>query len=82
MNFNMLYINKNTFHFFILFLYESILMTNQLQFLSTADNVILLNEGEIVTQGRYDELKERGFKQLFFILSDIYIYIIYVCYIY
>jgi ABC-type transport system involved in cytochrome bd biosynthesis fused ATPase/permease subunit len=56
-------------------------MTNQLQYLSTADNVILLSEGEIVTQGRYDELKERGFKYLFFIRLDISMSILYVLYI-
>jgi ABC-type multidrug transport system ATPase subunit len=36
-------------------------MTNQLQYLPCADNVILLSEGEIVAQGKYDELKEKGF---------------------
>jgi hypothetical protein len=42
--------------------FDSILMTNQLQFLESSDNVILLSEGEIVAQGRYEELKEKGFE--------------------
>jgi hypothetical protein len=33
----------------------------RLQFLESSDNVILLNEGEIVSQGRYEELKEKGY---------------------
>jgi ABC-type transport system involved in cytochrome bd biosynthesis fused ATPase/permease subunit len=38
-------------------------MTNQLQFLETANNIILLNEGEIAAQGSYSELKEKGYDQ-------------------
>jgi ABC-type multidrug transport system ATPase subunit len=45
-------------------------MTNQLQFLEKADNVILLSEGEIVAQGRYEELKERGIDFSEFILKS------------
>ncbi|KAK2947791.1 Multidrug resistance-associated protein [Blattamonas nauphoetae] len=37
-----------------------ILMTNQLQFLNRADNVILLNRGNVVAQGTYAQLKEKA----------------------
>jgi ABC-type multidrug transport system ATPase subunit len=45
-------------------------MTNQLQFLEKADNIILLGEGEIIAQGKYEELKERGIDFSEFILKS------------
>ncbi|KAA6387486.1 MAG: putative ABC transporter C family member 12, partial [Streblomastix strix] len=37
-----------------------LLMTNQLQYLDRADNVILLRSGKIVAQGTSEELREKG----------------------
>ncbi|KAA6383301.1 MAG: ABC transporter: Multidrug resistance-associated protein, ATP binding protein [Streblomastix strix] len=37
-----------------------LLMTNQLQFIDRADNIILLNKGRIAAQGTSKELKEQG----------------------
>ncbi|KAK2954768.1 Multidrug resistance-associated protein [Blattamonas nauphoetae] len=37
-----------------------LLMTNQLQFLDRADNVVLLDAGNVVKQGKYSELREAG----------------------
>jgi ATP-binding cassette subfamily C (CFTR/MRP) protein 1 len=37
-----------------------VLMTNQLQFLEKADNIIVVGEGEIVRQGKYEELRSQG----------------------
>ncbi|KAK2953702.1 putative Multidrug resistance-associated protein 1 [Blattamonas nauphoetae] len=37
-----------------------VLMTNQIQFLDRADKVVALKDGQIVGQGRYEELREQG----------------------
>lgn len=47
-----------------------VLMTNQLQYLDKADNIIVLCNGEIVGQGHYEELKAVGIDFSEYILSE------------
>ncbi|KAA6401149.1 MAG: putative Multidrug resistance-associated protein [Streblomastix strix] len=46
-----------------------LLMTNQLQFIDRADNIILMKDGEIEAQGNSNELKQKGYDFQEFIIK-------------
>ncbi|KAA6384714.1 MAG: ABC transporter: Multidrug resistance-associated protein, ATP binding protein, partial [Streblomastix strix] len=48
-----------------------LLMTNQLQYIDRADNIILLNKGRIVAQGTSSQLKEQGINFDEFIIKSL-----------
>lgn len=47
-----------------------VLMTNQLQYLGCADNIIVLSNGEVIGQGTYSELQAMGLDFSEYILGD------------